>query len=1613
MKKRYKKFILNSLSLIGFFAPLAGLSNLNENVNSNSENLNLINNYFKNNNFSYFKIIKSTIFEDIKSKKYPYHITKNLISFLNTYKEILELKINKSYIQIKNNLNEDEKIFSELSEFDKIINTNNESYKQINDDLVLKIKSTLKKIKVRNNKIDENNKNFKEFIEKVNKLNLKSILLSEFINENILSIFNNSILRKLFFDHVIEIENNILFLENIIRSYDGPNLSDILEKALNEAKVFLKTFDKLSNIIQIKEKSTLIVENLNNIIISNNLQPNNLVKEIKKVNKKIDNSDTLNNHEKELLKNKLLNVIIFKQIIDIENIVQNYDLKLEELKKDLISKISSFLISEEIKNSLILKIKNFNSLLEFNSYKEKINLIQSKFSETLINIQLIKDKIFSNSIDNEQALFFYRKLIIINSFSNDNIINKLNPYNLDETLTLIEEANIIFKNILNSNSSENQSKSILELFKEQTMNVWKFEMTDNSKKYDLESYAYSLSYDLNNAKLFFDNYDTKEVDYEIVDLYLDENDKNTLVAKIKVSMISEPTISYEFSISKTLAKDANPIIEAININSIDEIFNFDYDYFKNVTINEFNNLLLKDKKNLFKGKKKKIFKYFNYEIDDDIEIKESKLFFTIKILFNNQIIRTQKISTKNTIEFLENEYEKESNKDALDLQKILEIVKSDTASFMSKIKFKEGVKLSHIAYLASDAKKAFDDLYIMPKFGKYEVFIKDLKNINDYNGNVDFILWYKKNGIEVPIENVNELDKYKKTISSFKLLNFNDIKPINNEVMTFNDFLSKNGEVISQKHRDLFNSINETNFKLRLTQGRKYNRKEYRALNLKDMIEQKAFINMEYLIELRNSDSNPQKSDNYSNEDYVPLGVGIYDKDLERNSKDLGEIRRNYFTYYYDVRELNNREMTFKLGFINKRNTNIRFTNGIDYKLINIVNDYQQALYPEIMVNNIKISDLIVNYDLLSKRKAEEFINNLDDLNNIITLKTNSDGKIHYKNFSLSSNLFKIVEIKRIANDEAYVKFGVRTIDGQIVKGNTWFKVKGFARSDLFNINEELTFTKHNLKTVQESNKLITRERVIEPYWDELFWSNNKRNNYVNWTLKRKYLEKTLLKENSRNRFIQFDIFANVLINDDLKNSRLRNSNNSISLKFSFDELVDRKNTIIERTSFNEKANVHFKYFIGIYWKEDEGIEFKIWMEDDSYKIILGEPETQKFDANVKFDKNRAFIVLPAAVKTTIRYTNDEEYENFELDQNRFDLKNIEYNQYGEPILFYSDLEFQKNKNVYYPNQNVDFKLHEGFKLNAEYVHIKQYRDWDVLESVYSRNLLVDGGYFFASASIIGKANDDPNDATFYIMTNNHVEGGSDFNAVSGNNFLSIRNGRKYAFVPDIIDNNVDRSWPIRTSEANTIHNNQIKMVWTGREQISKDGNRSEFRDLTIFSIDLNEKLRVSREKGNMQIVWKIENLMKMGSAKFNIHSSQIDMSVPNLKEISTIGWPRTQFAGSINRRTYVDNNKVMVSFQVNGPQIFSGGGASGSGMYTSGDRYFSTWVAGNGIGDSWGIRYENKDYNYFGINYNNENPLELKNYKSVASQIFKANLVDPSTYDLPWFLNEVKNGEE
>ncbi|WP_027121401.1 hypothetical protein [Mycoplasma leonicaptivi] len=89
------------------------------------------------------------------------------------------------------------------------------------------------------------------------------------------------------------------------------------------------------------------------------------------------------------------------------------------------------------------------------------------------------------------------------------------------------------------------------------------------------------------------------------------------------------------------------------------------------------------------------------------------------------------------------------------------------------------------------------------------------------------------------------------------------------------------------------------------------------------------------------------------------------------SSVDNDKLDRELFYYFYDVQPVGKHGMSFKIGFIDKNNPQKRYSNGKTFTLYNIVNDYEQELYPEVVLNKIKLSDLNINKEVLGTKTAD------------------------------------------------------------------------------------------------------------------------------------------------------------------------------------------------------------------------------------------------------------------------------------------------------------------------------------------------------------------------------------------------------------------------------------------------------------------------------------------------------------------------------------------------------------------------------------------------------------------------------------------------------------------
>ncbi|MBN3534914.1 MGA_1079 family surface serine endopeptidase [Mycoplasma procyoni] len=1628
-----KKKIFKTLSPVLFGSTVAFLAascSTNDNTNTQKQytmseeqkqSYQAAQQFFDSKKENYFSALEKNVLNSYKTQELQASFNNDLFSFVDTYEKILKTDIAKPYsgVEVSSSELKDDLINKNLKKFDDLVRGETFSVDAFNSSLVQEIKETEKTIENRNKLVENKNRELDNFIDSLSKLELK--------NPNILVVANNDVINlwkaNAIFS-VVEADKSLSELVNLVDLYE-PKQNEEISKVVSKVKVFLANYTTEKNVSSLKQKIDQLIQEFNSVIKAQDLVSDYLKNKISAFKEQIQADKELTEEQIQSILAETENVSSELQLQNLQSKVENIKSGFENLKKELVAEIENTAIISKFKDRLVFKTMSFDDLTKFNEFKQTFSDLKNTLNSLIEADKELEQKREAKELKAAAEYDLYKKRIGFKPIYKNFELTELDLTNFDFTKGKIQEFKQKLQEVsdLNSQSSSDQ-KTVVDLFKEETQGLWNVDFSQNALAYDIDKFSYSASFNFKNAKVIFDVHDTAIVDFEIIDLQLDKENWNKLNITTKATLKNNPEVFYIINSSKIFTKDVSEYTKNLNFNNLDQIFDVDYKTLAEYKEEEFNALSYKEKLKFFKARNKAVNNFFKFKLEDDFEIRTNRVYATFSVFFNNQMLSSAKIPTIRKVEFVEAGVDKEKFMDRLNENKVLEIINGDSSKFFSLLKFKEGVKESHAQYLSSDAIEVVNKLYEWPKFGKYEIFIKEITNKDVYNGWADLVLWYKKDGKEAEIKDLADLRSKAKRLHSFKLTSLDDIKPKNGEFFTAEDF--QTATPIDARWSGILNTINESNIILRKTMPEgNVDQRTIRVHDVDDIIEQKAFIKMNYLFQIVNGVEDGRTDTNYDDQVYVPSDAKIYSKNVNRNviaSNNFNDIMNNFFFYFYDVKKIGKRGISFKLGIINKRDTSIRYASSNEITLINLVNDYKQIHYPRIMVNKLSLSNLTINKTELAKHDANYFATHLDELNSLINININgADANWEYKHFSLPKSYFKVASVKRVSGTQAFVRFSVQNKDGQQTLADKWIKINGFAPAESDFPRQSLDFDTKELMVVQESETEITRERVIEPYWRDLFWSLDKQTNVASWTLDKKYLASTLLKPNAKNRTLKLNILANVLKNDSQKSSRVRNINNSISLEVNFEELISKKEKVFKREMENGENS--FNYFIKLTWNEQKGLEFEISMEDDSYKIVVGEPEVQKYESNQEFDKQRAFLVLPAAVKTTVVYTNDEEQEDFGLKNptNRFQYNEMLYNEFEMPLLFSSDTEYLADKEHYNPNQNVIYKLHDGYKMNIDHIRIKQQRDWDIVDTAFSRNVLITGYGTTATATFLGKVNDDPEDATFYISTNWHTHGREDFFILNKpedwkfSQFLSSVYGRKYGFSPETVSNSVDRGYFSRQHRQYMLEGVEIKLIWSGvdrRPNAQGQVARTERdRDWSIFSADVTKIIQQYRSEGNMEVVLRMENLLKKSNIKFDQPYWVGQIDVPNTREASTLGWALAKYTGHINRRPQTSGHVAIEQWRQQNflSSPFLGPGSSGSGVFVDNDTYYGIWTSGAKYIFATDYRYDNRDFNYFGINWNGENPLELKNTESAGAYITKANLLHPEKYDLPWFWKEIK----
>ncbi|WP_369086022.1 MGA_1079 family surface serine endopeptidase [Metamycoplasma spumans] len=974
--------------------------------------------------------------------------------------------------------------------------------------------------------------------------------------------------------------------------------------------------------------------------------------------------------------------------------------------------------------------------------------------------------------------------------------------------------------------------------------------------------------------------------------------------------------------------------------------------------------------------------------------------------------------------------------------------KDDASKILELVKVKEPGK-THNQYNSKDAVSALNDLYELPKKGKFEIYADSLVSYNNFEnstvgGTAKVFFWFKENGqiIDKKSNKYLMLERsfttYAKTIQYFRPLSYRDIKPANpNEWFKQSDFSSSN---INNDDKLKINKINSHNFDVRKATGAIVGPKsfEYTVIDPKDIVAQNAGDMLNYLLKLKTSNSE-DTSDNSKftntapssgNKDDQPItnnasktgdfwvsSASIINPSDTANNVDLSSIEKNYFIYYYDVQSNADNQLSFKLGFINKADTTKRYSNNQTITLNNLRNDYKENLYPEIMLNSIKYSDISINN--ISNKTINEFSNIMkgSDKNakqSYISLK----NSITYKNFTIDKSNFEVADAKAGEGNSVYIKFKVTNpTTNKTYIGNIWYKVSGFR--DTSSSKENLDFKYSSLNTVFESSSEIKRTRELEPYYEDLLWDLDKENQVAKWTLKEKYIKNTFLKNNATNRKFKLRLFANQLIQDDDRLKRISDPNKNYLFGFNFDELANgqevTKNEITKTyNNLNGGEYPRINFTLKARYQAGEGIKFEVELTDKQYKLFVGNPfnealpfaEVNKADKYGTFDKNKAFLINNSGASITIEYTNSIEHESFDQETNLFDYKKLDYSQENQPILFYTP-ESTINSQEYNPNQNVSYELHNGYLQDQEYMH-NAWENIDIVKNVRARSFAFNQG----TATMLAKVNDNPNDGRFYIITNNHVEHISNISEVQGENLPKAGKRKYITKTSNNFGNNVDNGFSYwgGLDVANSV---PIEVIWSGVDQISEKGEKKAGLtvDITVFAVDINPLIANAKLEGKFELAQWFENWFKLENIKMDYYGSKDGVHFgPNLKKIAMSGFPYGKQAGYLINRASSNSGNIALARQNGYVQTFYNAGNSGTGVLGQNNTYVSTINSGAPLTFLQSWNYETGFYNFLGVNVNKQSPLEINNTNSVGAQILRWNLKDPLNIKLPWFYKDIEN---
>lgn len=1471
------------------------------------------------------------------------------------------------------------------------------------------------------------------------------------------------------------------------------NLDTVLTKSsLQELKMNLvDNFTKHQDLKGFLNKIQKIQSNVEKIASKSNEDS-----EVEK-NGKIDISDlgTIKSNDKDLneLKDSVadLHLTPTKQLDQIENNKNSAESQIDnlqslslELQSAFKNKISST-DDEKIITGLVDQASAYNTTASdlIHTVEMAKNVKQSS-SYTSATNQNIFDSAFEKA---QEVLNSNSKLILNNNYlDSESYISTLG------TLTTDLKAAIA---ALNGKANE---KEIVD-FKADVENKLKVDFYKGVDKYNLKSLIYSVSIDKDTKPLLLTENTIDGVELTYLGSQLNNDDINKLDLTYQATKISDPKVTATIHKTMTFTNDFKTIINKIHFDNLDDLFDFDYgrlaNYFESDVQSKKTEIESK-----FTNKLTNVNGFFTYKIKEGSLAYEADKTISLSVDFfvNKRLVKEEKLKTKQPITFRN----KESTGDRFgfdyDLKKAVSFIehkhmdnnKKENPDLNAELiwentTIKPDATKTHSDYSVDDAIKALDESYDFPKIGEYQIYPKELRfqkyaNDKEYMTTAIVFFWIKKDGQELDFNkihsNVSDFEKYKrdfsKKINYFKPYYFTDVPKKGDGWYSASDFTRA---PIDPKDKSIIDKINSTNFELRKADGAIINKQatKYSVLDPQDIIQQKAYSALNYLLKLKSTNTGQQtnsttsisnddddkkakeeaKSKNGNSDfqekpevkDGLKNALGqiieetpkpkVSEQNFYRSTEDIkssgdqssnidvSKIARDYYMYFYDVQAVPNQpnSLSFKLGFINKTIITKRYSPNKTFILTHLRNDFKYNLYPEVILNRLKLSDFKFNNsnNLTSSTSLEQIQNQIHW----------NESKITYNNFDFLTNDIKVAEVVA-KNGGIYVKFKYTDPTTKMTTiGNNYYKISNSTVSNSA-FKTDFNFTNPNLKTVFKSADSVERTRKIEFYFKDQSWNYNDKDGSANWTLKKKYLDKTFFQNNPSERKIKLTISGDTLIQDDFRLSRFIDRrqidgaySNPYTVTIDFEKLMSQKTetvsfkthpySIIGRHNPAPELQLNLTATL----LDNHDIDFKLSLADPTYKLVVGNPYFYVIQAHEtfgprsrfgEFDKNQAFLLNYYGASVEISYTNAVQHEEFTTEDtqtNQFNYKELDFSQENQPITFYNP-ESTLNSDEYNPNQNVNYELHNGYLMDQEYIH-SGWKNNELVKQARAREF----AFSFGTGTELAKVSNDPKDLTFYGISNRHI--------VKVNSWKDLRTpagyqGRSYFTKPsDKFQNDVNTGYSY-WGGGQVGRNMKLQVIWTGIEQTNKNGvptgSGKENIDATVFSFNVKPMIDDARKWGRMELVKWFEDLAKLPDVKFNTSWKKQGISLnPDVRRYAIIGFPYGKQAGYYINRVKNAQDTISLAHANNYVQTFYNAGNSGTGILGSGDEYVATINSGVPLTGLQGWKYDTPNFNYFGINFDGEHPLDLKNTNSLAAEIIRRHLEKPLDYKLPWFFHNFK----